>query len=132
MTFETMGSSQPLLYTRVRKGETQPSPSQAKSVSVILQGKDSTVVAQTGTAKMAGSALPILELLAKGERAGGKQVRALVLTPARELDEFERGLCRCDRCVIVFVQRYGSITRRGDQIRYHRDLRCAEARVVYR
>lgn len=85
MTFDTMGLSKPLLDAIVKQGYTQPSPIQAKAIPVILQGKDIMAAAQTGTGKTAGFALPMLELLAKGERAGGNQVRALVLTPTREL-----------------------------------------------
>lgn len=85
MTFDTMGLSKPLLDAIVKQGYTQPSPIQAKAIPVILQGKDIMAAAQTGTGKTAGFALPMLELLAKGERASGNQVRALVLTPTREL-----------------------------------------------
>ncbi|MDA0953867.1 MAG: DEAD/DEAH box helicase, partial [Proteobacteria bacterium] len=71
MTFDTMGLSKPLLDAIVKQGYTQPSPIQAKAIPVILQGKDIMAAAQTGTGKTAGFALPMLELLAKGERAGG-------------------------------------------------------------
>ena len=62
-----------------------PSPIQIKSIPKVLDGRDLMAAAQTGTGKTAGFALPILEKLRKGRGASANQVRALVLTPTREL-----------------------------------------------
>jgi len=59
-----------------------PTPVQAQVIPVALRGDDVLACAQTGTGKTAGFLLPILQRLARGERG---RVRALVLTPTREL-----------------------------------------------
>lgn len=59
-----------------------PTPIQAQAIPVALRGADILACAQTGTGKTAGFLLPILQRLAQGERM---RVRALVLTPTREL-----------------------------------------------
>jgi len=62
-----------------------PSPIQIKAIPKVLSGRDVLAAAQTGTGKTAGFALPILENLHQGRSASSNQVRALVLTPTREL-----------------------------------------------
>ncbi len=62
-----------------------PSPIQVKAIPKILAGRDLMAAAQTGTGKTAGFALPVLENLHKGRGVSANQVRALVLTPTREL-----------------------------------------------
>lgn len=62
-----------------------PSPIQIKAIPKVLSGRDVLAAAQTGTGKTAGFALPILENLHEGRSASSNQVRALVLTPTREL-----------------------------------------------
>ncbi len=66
-------------------GYNTPSPIQIKAIPQVLAGHDLMAAAQTGTGKTAGFALPILEKLHKGRSVSGNQVRALVLTPTREL-----------------------------------------------
>ncbi|MCB1616363.1 MAG: DEAD/DEAH box helicase, partial [Pseudomonadales bacterium] len=85
MTFETLGLSAPLLKAVLEQGYTEPSPIQAKAIPVVLEGRDVMAAAQTGTGKTAGFTLPLLDLLLKGKQASPNQVRALVLTPTREL-----------------------------------------------
>lgn len=69
------------------EGYTSPTPIQQKAIPVVLQQKDLLGCAQTGTGKTAAFALPILELLHKQSTAhkGQRQIKALVLTPTREL-----------------------------------------------
>ena len=67
------------------QGYTQPTPIQQKAIPVVLEGRDLLASAQTGTGKTAGFTLPMLQRLANGKRPGKRQVRALVLTPTREL-----------------------------------------------
>lgn len=85
MSFAPLGLSAELIETVTELGYETPSPIQAEAIPAILRGKDVMAAAQTGTGKTAGFTLPILELLSKGRRANANQVRALVLTPTREL-----------------------------------------------
>jgi ATP-dependent RNA helicase RhlE len=83
--FEALGLSQPLLRALKEKGYTTPSPVQAQAIPAVIGGRDVMAAAQTGTGKTAGFTLPVLERLSHGARAGRRQIRALVLTPTREL-----------------------------------------------
>ncbi|MDE1465592.1 DEAD/DEAH box helicase [Spartinivicinus poritis] len=85
MTFETLGLSEPILRAIQEKGYSKPSPIQAKATPAILDGNDIMASAQTGTGKTAGFTLPLLHRLSKASRARSNHVRALVLTPTREL-----------------------------------------------
>ncbi|WP_211826631.1 DEAD/DEAH box helicase [Kistimonas asteriae] len=85
MSFASLGLSAPILQAIAEQGYETPSPIQAKAIPAILEGKDVMAAAQTGTGKTAGFTLPILELLSQGQRTQSNQVRALVLTPTREL-----------------------------------------------
>ncbi|WP_456380767.1 ATP-dependent RNA helicase RhlE [Thiolapillus sp.] len=86
MSFDTLGLSAELLRAISEQGYTQPTPIQRKAIPLILQGKDVMAGAQTGTGKTAGFTLPLLQRLSKNPLAKGRRpVRALVLTPTREL-----------------------------------------------
>lgn len=85
MNFNDFKLSKPLLDAIKERGYNTPSPIQIKSIPKILAGRDVMAAAQTGTGKTAGFALPILEKLNQGKWASANQVRALVLTPTREL-----------------------------------------------
>ena len=85
MTFETLGLSEELLRAVHDTGYTSPTPIQAKAIPAILAGKDVMGAAQTGTGKTAGFTLPLLQLLSNKPPAKNNRVRALVLTPTREL-----------------------------------------------
>ena len=85
MSFESLGLNKPLLQAIEEKGYTEPSPIQAKAIQAVLTKRDVMAAAQTGTGKTAGFTLPMLQLLDAGEPAKNNQVRALVLTPTREL-----------------------------------------------
>jgi ATP-dependent RNA helicase RhlE len=86
MSFDTLGLSAELLRAVGERGYTQPTPIQRKAIPPILEGRDIMAGAQTGTGKTAGFTLPMLQRLSA--RPNGKRrrpVRALVLTPTREL-----------------------------------------------
>tara|TARA_B100000029_G_scaffold149195_1_gene144455 strand:- start:153 stop:1418 length:1266 start_codon:yes stop_codon:yes gene_type:complete len=85
MNFSNLGLSAPILNAVTKKGYKVPSPIQAQTIPAILSGKDVMAAAQTGTGKTAGFTLPILENLSQGRFTRGNQVRALILTPTREL-----------------------------------------------
>lgn len=85
MTFDSLGLSASLVKAVSEQGYDTPTPIQAKAIPVILKNKDIMAAAQTGTGKTAGFTLPLLQNLSNGERPKSNQVRALVLTPTREL-----------------------------------------------
>jgi len=85
MSFNSLGLSDALLKAISKKGYTTPSPIQQKAIPPILEGKDVLASAQTGTGKTAGFTLPILQLLSQGQHLRQRPVRALILTPTREL-----------------------------------------------
>ncbi len=85
MTFASLGLSEPLLKALSDKGYEQPTPVQVQAIPSIISGRDMMAAAQTGTGKTAGFTLPLLERLHEGKSANPNSVRALVLTPTREL-----------------------------------------------
>ena len=85
MLFKDLGLSEPLLRAVSEKGYETPSPIQEQCIPVVLEGKDILASAQTGTGKTAGFALPMLQLLSQGREKHNRPVRALILTPTREL-----------------------------------------------
>ncbi|CAN1563315.1 SrmB Superfamily II DNA and RNA helicases [Flavobacteriaceae bacterium] len=85
MSFQSLGLSDALLKAISKKGYTTPSPIQQKAIPPVLEGKDVLASAQTGTGKTAGFTLPILQLLSQGKHLSHRPIRALILTPTREL-----------------------------------------------
>jgi len=85
MSFDKLGLSETLLRAVNEQGYDTPSPVQAKAIPLVLSGRDLMAAAQTGTGKTAAFTLPILQRLAKGSNPRPGHVRALVLTPTREL-----------------------------------------------
>jgi len=86
MTFKDLGVIDPILKAISAEGYTQPTPIQEQSIPILLRRKDLLGCAQTGTGKTAAFAIPILQHLYNERRAAGKrQIRALIVTPTREL-----------------------------------------------
>jgi ATP-dependent RNA helicase RhlE len=85
MKFDTLGLSEELLRAVRDTGYTSPTPIQAQAIPAILKGSDIMAAAQTGTGKTAGFTLPLLQLLSSKPKVRNNRVRALVLTPTREL-----------------------------------------------
>lgn len=85
MTFESLSLATPLLKAVEAQGYDRPSPIQEKAIPEILQGKDVLASAQTGTGKTAAFTLPLLHILQQEPASGKRKIRALVLTPTREL-----------------------------------------------
>ncbi|MDR5864608.1 DEAD/DEAH box helicase [Halomonas campisalis] len=85
MTFSDLGLRAELLRAVEAQGYTIPTPIQRQAIPAVLEGGDLLASAQTGTGKTAGFTLPMLQRLAQGPRPGKRQIRALVLTPTREL-----------------------------------------------
>jgi superfamily II DNA/RNA helicase len=98
MTFASLGLIDPLLRTLDALDYRTPTPVQKEAIPAVLKGRDLLAAAQTGTGKTAGFALPLLQKLTlQGPKVASNSVRALVLTPTRELAEQ----------VQQSVQRYG-------------------------
>ena len=89
MNFEELGLSAGLLATVAKEGYTEPTPVQSAAIPLILAGRDVLASAQTGTGKTAAFALPAIDRLSPHGNGGFSParhpVRALVLTPTREL-----------------------------------------------
>ena len=86
MKFQDLGLSAPLLRAIEEKGYETPTPIQEQAIPPVLRGRDLQGCAQTGTGKTAAFTLPILQLLAEQPPVRGRrEIRALVLTPTREL-----------------------------------------------
>lgn len=89
--FDELNLAEPIIRAVREKGYETPTPIQQQAIPVVLQGKDIFGIARTGTGKTAAFALPILEMLGRtaAKNAGGNRgirpIRALVLTPTREL-----------------------------------------------
>jgi ATP-dependent RNA helicase RhlE len=84
--FDSLGLIEPIRRAVHAENYTAPTPIQAQSIPHLLAGRDLLGCAQTGTGKTAAFALPILQRLADNRRpAGARRMRALILTPTREL-----------------------------------------------
>jgi ATP-dependent RNA helicase RhlE len=87
MPFSKLGLNDPILKAIADKGYTKPSPIQRKAIPAILAGKDLVAASQTGTGKTASFVLPLLEKLNRPNEYRGKRIRALIISPTRELTE---------------------------------------------
>ncbi len=90
MSFSTLGLSETLVRAVTEHGYIQPTPVQAQAIPAVLAGGDLLAGAQTGTGKTAGFVLPMLQRLSSppasmAPRSGVRPIRALILTPTREL-----------------------------------------------
>ena len=86
LTFSELDLIEPLQAAIAAVGYTTPTPIQAQAIPPLLDGRDVLGCAQTGTGKTAAFTLPVLQHIAEGEPARGRRpIRALVLTPTREL-----------------------------------------------
>lgn len=87
MLFTDLKLIEPILRALNEEGYTQPTPIQEQAIPFILNSRDLLGCAQTGTGKTAAFAIPMLQLLTKpyAQKPGQKNIRALILTPTREL-----------------------------------------------
>lgn len=84
-TFDQMGLIEPILKALKEEGYSKPTPIQEQAIPHLLQHRDLLGCAQTGTGKTAAFAIPILQKLYTEKSAGRKGIKALILTPTREL-----------------------------------------------
>ena len=85
MNFDELNLAPAILRAVQEQGYTAPTPIQAQAIPMVLGGHDLLAGAQTGTGKTAGFTLPMLQLLSTRPAAKAGAIRALVLTPTREL-----------------------------------------------
>ena len=85
MSFNELGLSDEIIRAVSEQGYSTPTPIQNQAIPAVLRGGDLLAGAQTGTGKTAGFTLPILQRLKGGKPAARGTVRALILTPTREL-----------------------------------------------
>jgi len=85
MSFSKLGLSEPILKAVTDLDYATPTEVQKQAIPVVLSGRDLIAAAQTGTGKTASFVLPLLEMLNTDRKLRGKRIRALILTPTREL-----------------------------------------------
>lgn len=85
MTFLELNLIPEILNALKEEGYEEPSPIQAEAIPSLLEGRDLLGCAQTGTGKTAAFSLPILQKLTENKESGRRKIRALILTPTREL-----------------------------------------------
>ena len=85
MSFDRLGLSPELLRAVASQGYTVPTPVQTEAIPLVLAGRDVLAGAQTGTGKTAAFVLPMLQRLHASRPSGPRVIRALILTPTREL-----------------------------------------------
>ena len=86
MTFDNLGLSPELLRAVAQQGYDAPTAIQEQAIPAVLGGGDVMATAQTGTGKTAAFTLPLLQRLTEtAPQQGQRRIRALVLTPTREL-----------------------------------------------
>ena len=85
MSFKNLGLQEEIVQAITEKGYTEATPIQLKALPFIIARHDILASAQTGTGKTAGFTLPLLQVLMNTRKQGQRHVRALILTPTREL-----------------------------------------------
>lgn len=85
MSFKSLGLIEEIVRAITEKGYTSPTAVQLQAIPSVLEGNDLLVGSQTGTGKTAGFTLPLLHCLTKKPKTRQNAVRALILTPTREL-----------------------------------------------
>lgn len=84
-SFPELGLIEPLLRAIDEQGYRIPSPVQAQAIPAVLAGRDVMAAAQTGTGKTAAFTLPMLHKMQSRQPVSSNRIRALILTPTREL-----------------------------------------------
>ena len=85
MRFEDLGIGKPILRAIREMGYDEPTPIQQQAIRPVAEGRDLMGCAQTGTGKTAAFSIPILQRLGSPREGEERPVRALILTPTREL-----------------------------------------------
>ncbi len=85
MTFSNLNLINPILKAVAEEGYEHPTPIQEQSIPIVIQKRDLLGCAQTGTGKTAAFAIPILQLLHQNNASKNRRIKALIITPTREL-----------------------------------------------
>src|SRR5690606_19729485 len=87
MSFDSLGLRAELLRAIADEGYSTPTAIQSQAIPAVIKGRHILAAAQTGTGKTAGFTLPLLEKPSQNNTPvnGRRPVRALILTPTREL-----------------------------------------------
>ncbi len=85
MSFKKLGLSPAIVQTLNALGYNSPTPIQTQAIPAVLSGEDLIASAQTGTGKTASFALPLIQAYSGNHKRRAKRLRALILTPTREL-----------------------------------------------
>ena len=85
MTFKELNIAEPILKALLDKNYEIPTPIQVQAIPVALEGRDILGIAQTGTGKTAAFAIPIIQNLLTSTNNKKRNIKALILTPTREL-----------------------------------------------
>lgn len=85
MNFENLGLIQPIQKALTEEGYSTPTPIQLQAIPHLLKGRDLLACAQTGTGKTAAFSLPIIQHLVQNGQKDHRKIKALILTPTREL-----------------------------------------------
>lgn len=85
MNFENLGLIEPIQKALAEEGYSVPTPIQLQAIPSLLKGRDLLACAQTGTGKTAAFSLPIIQHLVQNAQKDHKKIKALILTPTREL-----------------------------------------------
>jgi ATP-dependent RNA helicase RhlE len=85
MTFKELNISEPILKALISKKYETPTPIQEQAIPIALKGQDLLGIAQTGTGKTAAFAIPIIQNLNQQPKEKKREIKALILTPTREL-----------------------------------------------
>jgi ATP-dependent RNA helicase RhlE len=96
MPFKLLGLSDPLVRGILATGYIAPTEIQSQVIPAAIQGRDIIGCAQTGTGKTAAFVLPILNRLSHEHAARNKNIKAMVLTPTREL------ALQIEQCIIGY------------------------------
>jgi ATP-dependent RNA helicase RhlE len=96
MPFKSLGLSDPLVRGILATGYTAPTEIQSQVIPAAIEGKDIIGCAQTGTGKTAAFVLPILNRLSHEHAAKNKNIKALILTPTRELAQ------QIEQCIVGY------------------------------
>ena len=123
MQFKELKINSSIISALEREGYTEPTPIQIQAIPPILEGRDLLGCAQTGTGKTAAFAVPAIQLLSAEKNIGTskRKIRALVLTPTRELavqiyDSFcTYGRFSGLRCCVI----YGGVSQKPSEAQLH-------------
>jgi len=111
MSFSKLGLSDPILQAIADLTYTKATEIQKQAIPVVLSGRDLIAGAQTGTGKTASFVLPLLEMLNTDRKLRGKRIRALILTPTRELAvQVESSICQYSKYLqLSSMAMYGGV-----------------------